>query len=77
MKKLICDRCGIELTDKEDIYAALEGREAWEAAARARGVAPRGILPCKNFVRCSGEINLVANGRVARWWRSLIKLPGR
>ncbi len=31
MQKLICDRCGLELTDKEDINLALEGKWAWEA----------------------------------------------
>ena len=63
MKKLICDRCGLEFTDREDINLALEGKWAWEAACRARGVEPRGILPCKNYVRCGGEIVLVASRR--------------
>ncbi len=56
---LVCDRCGFELTDKEDINLALEGQEAWEAAARARGAKPRGVFPCKHFTCCSGEMKLV------------------
>ncbi len=63
MQKLICDRCGLELTDREDINLALEGKWAWEAACRAWGVEPRGALPCKNYVRCGGEIVLVASRR--------------
>ena len=63
MKKLVCDRCGLELTDKDDIDLALEGKEAWEATCRARGVEPRGILPCENYVRCGGEIKAVASWR--------------
>ena len=55
MQKLVCDRCGLELTDREDINLALEGKWAWEAACRARSVEPRGILPCKNYVRCGGR----------------------
>jgi len=63
MKKLVCDRCGLELTDKEGIDLAIEGRGAWEAACRARGVKPRGFLPCENYVRCGGEIVLVTSRR--------------
>ena len=63
MKKLVCDRCGLELTDKDDIDLAIEGKWAWEATCRARGVEPRGILPCKNYVRCGGEIKAVASWR--------------
>jgi len=58
MKKLICDRCGLELTEKEDREAALEGKEAWQAVVRARGAEPRGILPCENYARCGGEMKL-------------------
>jgi len=72
MKKLVCDRCGLELTDREDIYLALEGKWAWEAACRARGVEPRGILPCKNYVRCGGEIRVVA-----AWRQWLTRLLGK
>jgi len=63
MQKLVCDRCGLELTDRDDIELAIEGKWAWEAACRAHGVEPRGILPCKNYVRCGGEIVLVASRR--------------
>ncbi len=63
MKKLVCDRCGMELTEKADIESALEGGEAWQAAARARGAEPRGIFPCKNYVHCGGEIKLFTGKR--------------
>ena len=63
MKKLVCDRCGLALEDKDGVDLALEGKEAWEAACRARGVDPRGILPCENYVRCGGEIKAVASRR--------------
>ena len=72
MKKLVCDRCGLELTDIDDIELAIEGKEAWEAACRARGVEPRGILPCENYVRCGGEIKVVASRR-----QRLMKLFGK
>ena len=58
MKKLICDRCGRELSEKKDIEIALEGKEAWQAVVRARGAEPRGILPCENYARCGGEMKL-------------------
>jgi len=64
MKKLVCDRCGKELTNKLDIELALEGKEAWEASARASGAEPRGVIPCENFVRCGGEMKLVVDRRV-------------
>ena len=63
MEKLICDRCGLELTDVDDIDLAFEGKAAWEASCRSRGVEPRGFLPCKHYVRCGGEIVLVASRR--------------
>jgi len=63
MKKLVCDRCGLELADKDGIDLALEGQGAWEIACRARGVKPRGILPCEDYVRCGGEIKAVASRR--------------
>jgi len=58
MNKLVCDRCGLELKDKDHIDIALEGKEAWETTVRERGREPRGILPCKNYVRCRGEMQL-------------------
>lgn len=55
-KKLVCDRCGHELSEKEDINLAYEGQIAWEIAARERGTAARGVIPCKNYIRCGGEM---------------------
>ncbi len=55
-KKLVCDRCGYELTEKDDISLALEGQAAWERAVRERGEEPRGIYPCKNYLRCQGQM---------------------
>jgi hypothetical protein len=71
MKKLVCDRCGKELTEEDDLDLALEGRQAWAAAARARGTEPRGIIPCGNFVRCGGEMVLVDDSRIAQWRQRL------
>jgi hypothetical protein len=59
MEKLVCDKCGFELTDKEDINMALEGMEAWQEAQRGRGCEPRGIFPCKYYFQCKGEMQLV------------------
>ncbi|MDP2729246.1 MAG: hypothetical protein Q8O55_02030 [Dehalococcoidales bacterium] len=59
MKKLVCDRCGVELTDSNEIEAAFEGMEAWQEAVRARGDEPRGVFPCENYIRCSGEMQFV------------------
>ena len=66
MRKLRCDRCGLELTEKEDLDAAYEGQEAWYMAQRSRGLKARGVLPCKNYIRCHGEVV-----EVTRWsqWR--------
>ncbi len=58
MQKLVCDRCGLELTEKEEVELALEGMEAWQTAVRARGAEPRGVFPCKNYIRCGGEMEL-------------------
>jgi len=68
MEKLVCDRCGLELTDIDDIDLAFEGKAAWEAMCRAHGVEPRGVLPCKNYVRCRGEIVLAVS-----WCQRLVK----
>lgn len=56
MKILICDRCGYELTEKDDITLAVEGSESWQTATRGRGQEPRGVYPCKNYIRCQGEM---------------------
>ena len=66
-KKLRCDRCGLELSDWEDIDLALEGRDAWHASVRAGGGEPRGVFPCKHYIRCRGEIVEVLG------WRSRMK----
>ncbi len=66
MKKLICDRCGLTLKDKDDLLMAVEGKKAWEEAVRARGSEPRGVFPCKNFIRCGGEIKLVDDSWIGR-----------
>ncbi len=63
MKKLVCDRCGAELTDKYDIEHALEGTEAWQASVRARGGELRGVFPCEHYVRCGGEMKLVDDNK--------------
>ena len=55
-KKLICDKCGTELNIKEDIALAMEGTAAWHAFIRERGGEPRGLFPCKNWIRCHGEM---------------------
>ncbi|MDD4875732.1 MAG: hypothetical protein PHQ86_01165 [Dehalococcoidales bacterium] len=56
MEKLICDRCGFEITDKDGINLVYEGGSTWANSVRLRGLEPRGILPCKNYIRCGGEI---------------------
>jgi hypothetical protein len=72
MKKLVCDKCGFKLMEKEEVELALEGQEAWGMAVRARGEKPRGVLPCKHYIRCGGEM-LIANERKG-FWRRLINL---
>ncbi len=52
----------MELTEKKEIELALEGMEAWQTAVRARGAESRGVFPCKNYIRCGGEMKLF-NGR--------------
>ncbi len=74
MKKLVCDRCGMELMEKDDIDLALEGKEAWETTVRASGAEPRGVLPCENYVRCGGEMKVVTDNMVIRCSRWLMKL---
>ncbi len=59
MKILQCDRCGFELTEKEDIYLALDGMDAWQDAVRRRGEEPRGVFPCKYYMHCKGEMILI------------------
>jgi hypothetical protein len=59
MEKLVCDKCGFELDQREDIFLALDGTEAWQNACRNRGEEPRGVFPCKNYRLCKGEMILV------------------
>jgi len=54
--KLVCDRCGKEITDLDSIELVLDGMEAWRVSVRARGAEPRGVFLCENFVRCGGEM---------------------
>jgi hypothetical protein len=63
MKILVCDRCGFELSDRDEISQALEGAEAWQQAARDRGEDPRGLYPCKHYLRCSGQMCLQSKRR--------------
>jgi hypothetical protein len=65
-KKLRCDRCGFRLSDPEDVGLALEGEYAWATAVQARGDEPRGVFPCKHYIRCGGEV-IVVRGLRARW----------
>lgn len=58
-KILVCDRCGFELTGRADVEMALEGTDSWQEAQRDRGEEPRGVFPCKNFIRCRGEMQIV------------------
>ncbi|MBI2288595.1 MAG: hypothetical protein HYY41_06350 [Chloroflexi bacterium] len=77
MKKLVCDRCGVELTDKDDIDIACEGQAVWEATARARGAEARGIIPCTHFIRCGGEMVLVVDSKIAQCWQRLKRTARR
>ena len=72
-KKLVCDRCGLEITDRWDIYKILEGSIAWEETVRSHGSEPRGVFPCKNHVSCGGELRFVENSKVASWYRRITK----
>ena len=58
MAKLVCDRCGEEITDKDDIEQMTAGMEAWQESVRARGEKPRGVFPCKHYARCGGEMQI-------------------
>jgi len=74
MKKLICDRCGRELTEQHDIDMAFTGMEAWQASVRARGGEPRGIIPCEHYVRCGGEMIMADDSSNGHWHQLLKKL---
>ena len=68
-KKLVCDRCAFEITEREGIAIALEGGYAWKMASRARGHKARGIIPCKHYAHCGGEMILVRER--PRWMAKL------
>ena len=63
MEKLVCDKCGFELTDLDAIDMAFEGMKAWQDAQRRRGCEPRGIFPCKYYIQCLGEMQLVKGSK--------------
>jgi len=63
VKKLICDRCGYELAEPGDVDLALQGQAAWQRSVRERGEEPRGVYPCKNYVRCQGEMTVIEERR--------------
>jgi len=56
MKKLVCDKCGNEVTDREGIAVMLEGSAAWHASVKSRGMEPRGYFPCRDHRNCAGEM---------------------
>lgn len=58
MKILVCDRCGFQITERYDIYLAMEGSKAWHDSVRAGGEEPRGVFPCKYHMNCKGEMVL-------------------
>lgn len=55
-KKLVCDRCGFELNDRDAIELALQGTASWQAFVREKGEEPRGVFACINYIRCGGEM---------------------
>ncbi len=59
MQIMVCDRCGFELTEREGISLAMEGAETWQDSCRRRGVEPRGYFPCKYYVNCHGEMQII------------------
>jgi len=59
MKKLVCDRCGLELTSQNDLNMVLKGMDAWQNSVKSRGEEPRGIFPCENYRNCGGEMIIV------------------
>ncbi|MDP6127804.1 MAG: hypothetical protein QF432_06620 [Dehalococcoidales bacterium] len=56
-KKLVCDRCGNEVSNKYAIELLLEGAEAWQLSVIERDSMPRGLFPCENYRLCGGEMN--------------------
>jgi hypothetical protein len=77
MIKLVCDRCGRELTEPYEIELALDGMEAWRASVRARGEEPRGVFPCESYARCGGEMIAVDDSSITSGYRKLKKMFGK
>lgn len=73
MKKLVCDKCGNELTEKFDVELALEGEEAWRETCRLRGTEARGVLPCEYYIRCRGEMILVRENKIIKTLKRITK----
>jgi hypothetical protein len=59
MKKLVCDRCGKEVSDPEAIDLIIVGMDAWQNSVKARGEEPRGIFPCEYYRNCGGEMVII------------------
>lgn len=56
MKKLVCDKCGLEVTGGYNIEKILEGTAAWQASRKAKGEESRGFFPCADYRNCAGEL---------------------
>jgi hypothetical protein len=54
--RLICDRCGKEVTDKMVVEAIFAGKDAWKTSHVHEGADARGLFPCENYIRCHGEM---------------------
>jgi hypothetical protein len=59
MKKLLCDKCGREITNPGDIDLVIAGMSAWQNSVRAKGEEPRGVFPCEHYIRCGGEMVII------------------
>lgn len=66
MEILVCDKCGFELTEPEAIMMALDGVESWRNACRDRGEEPRGVFPCKYYINCKGQMQIVETKKKKR-----------
>ena len=64
-KKLVCDRCGETLDNKEDVELALQGTAAWQNFIREKGQEPRGLFPCRHWIRCQGEM-IISTGKESK-----------